>query len=422
MGVQPVSALTVDPSPAAAVIQSPNLLVNPGAELGDPSLSGYSAVSVPGWTETGTPTVIEYGTLRRLPWPTASPGPTLPAFLGFPSLNSEPPGAGQQFFGGGPVATSTLTQIVDLSGAMSAIDQGGVAYDLSGDLGGFTIDPSRASVTVDFLDANGVKLGTGALRRSPRSIAGSSTGLIERDTSGTIPVGTRSAQVVVTFKDFNPVLGNYNNAYADDLSFTVGASLPAPPPPLPPASTVGQLDHVFLVYMENKGFTDIVGSPNAPYLNSLINTYGFGTNYFALTHPSDPNYYPILGGSDFGTNFNCPVELLRRAQPGRRDRSVAEQPSWAGYMDGGGGYSTPTDRLPFLAFSDIYNDAPRGQRAPVRPVADGTGSRLGCHRSEFRVVRSGRRHQHGRPHEYRCWHYPVDHQPAHKSSVQRRGG
>ncbi len=28
-------------------------------------------------------------------------------------------------------------------------------------------------------------------------------------------------------------------------------------------------------------------------------------------------------------------------------------------MEGGGGYSTPTDRLPFLAFTDIYNDPDR---------------------------------------------------------------
>ena len=47
--------------------QSPNLLVNPGAEAGDPSLSGYASVTVPGWTQTGTPTVIKYGTLRRFP-------------------------------------------------------------------------------------------------------------------------------------------------------------------------------------------------------------------------------------------------------------------------------------------------------------------------------------------------------------------
>ena len=47
--------------------QSGNLLINSGAEAGDPSLSGYASVSIPGWTVTGTPTVIQYGTLRRLP-------------------------------------------------------------------------------------------------------------------------------------------------------------------------------------------------------------------------------------------------------------------------------------------------------------------------------------------------------------------
>lgn len=121
-GVHPVSALSVDRSGSVAEganpVQSPNLLVNPGAELGDPSLSGYSSVTVPGWTVTGTPTVIKYGTLRRLPFPFAQL-PTLPACLGFPSSTSEPDGVGVQFFGGGPVASSTLTQTVNLTGAAS---------------------------------------------------------------------------------------------------------------------------------------------------------------------------------------------------------------------------------------------------------------------------------------------------------------
>jgi hypothetical protein len=122
-------------------------------------------------------------------------------------------------------------------------------------------------------------------------------------------------------------------------------------------STVGDLDHVFMVYMENKGFTDVVGSPNATYLNSLINAYGFGSNYYALTHPSDPNYYPILGGSDFGVNYNCPADCFD--QLNLADNIEAAGKTWAGYAEGGGGYTTPTDRLPFLAFSDIYNDPAR---------------------------------------------------------------
>jgi hypothetical protein len=57
--------------------------------------------------------------------------------------------------------------------------------------------------------------------------------------------------------------------------------------------------------MENKGYDDIVGSPNAPFLNSLINAYGLANNYYAVTHPSLPNYYAIAGGQVYGKTYNC---------------------------------------------------------------------------------------------------------------------
>ena len=237
------------------------------------------------------------------------------------------------------------------------------------------MDPSAASVTVDFLDDNEVY--AGQRHSSSRSLVLDrgfhDRSCSQRETSGTIPVGTRSARVVVTFTDRNPVTGNYNNAYADNLSFTVGAALPAPPPPAPPVSTVGQLDHVFMVYLENKGFSDIVGSPNAPYLNSLIDAYGFAANYYALTHPSDPNYYPILGGSDFGTNYNCPVELLRPAQPGRQHRGSGPD---MGRLRGGWGRLHHAHRPAALPCLQRHLQRPGPRRGtPVRPDAAGTGSR-----------------------------------------------
>ena len=341
--------------------QSSNLLVNPGAEAGDPSLSGYATVTVPGWDVTGTPTVIEYGTERRFPVPTPTPGPVLPDLLAFPSSDGPipTPVEGKQFFGGGPVADSTLTQHVNLTAAQSLIDTGGGIFTLSGDLGGFLIDPSRTSVTVDFLDASGVTLGSGALRSVTAWDRLFATGFLHRESSGAIPVGTRSARVVVGFDDRNPVLGNYNNAYADNLSFTVNDVSLTPATLTPPTSHVGDLDHVFMVYLENKGVGQIVGSPNAPYLNSLMNSYGYASNYYGLTHPSDPNYYPIIGGSDFGFNYNCPSNCFPTGTPNLADSIEAAGKTWAGYAEGGGGYSTPTDRLPFLAFSDIFGDQQR---------------------------------------------------------------
>ena len=374
---------------ASSLAQSPNLLVNPGAEIGDPSLSGYAAVTVPGWVLTGTPTVIRYGTERRFPSPTASPGPVLPGFLAFPR-SGPTPAAGEQFFGGGPVADSTLTQTVDLSAAHTSIDAGVGAFTLSGDLGGFFIDPSRTMVNVDFLDGNGLKLGTGALHSVTAWDRLFATGFIHRQTSGAIPMGSRSAQVVVSFDDRNPVLGNYNNAYADNLSFTVNDPTLTPAGLAPPASHVGPLDHVFMVYLENKGVGQIVGSPNAPYLNLLIDNYGYASNYYGVTHPSDPNYYPIIGGSDFGFNYNCPSNCFAAGTPNLADEIEAAGKTWAGYAEGGGGYTTPTDRLPFLAFSDIYNDPQRVATHLFDISALGQGLAQSRHRLELRLVRRRR--------------------------------
>ena len=357
-GVSTPAAATPTTSPAQN--QSPNLLDNGGAELGDPSLSGYSAVSIPGWSVTGTPTVIKYGTPRVFPaaWSSTS-GVALPGFLAFPGTGAAPAGAGAQFFGGGPVGTSTLTQTVDLGAAAAQIATGTLTYNLSGDLGGFTIDPSRASVTVTFLGAQGQKLGSGKIAPVTALQRGLKTGLQYRQSVGTIPVGTVSAQVVVTLADHNPVLGNYNNAYADNLSFTVGdAGIPAPPPPAPPASTVGKLDHVYVIYLENYGYSNIVGNRNAPYINSLIKTYDSASNYYALTHPSNPNYFPVLGGSDYGINYNCANACTTASN--LADELDTAGKTWAGYSQDGSGYSIHDHGLmPFFAFADIFNNPAR---------------------------------------------------------------
>lgn len=361
---------TASATTSQSLTTSPNLLANPGAEIGDPSLSGFSAVSIPGWTVTGTPTVIQYGTLRNF-WPVglSSPTPDFPPFLGFPSAQSAPPNAGNQFFGGGNVASATLTQTVDLSAAKDQIDQGSVTFTLGADLGGFIFDPSAASVKVDFLDANKTYLGsttTGPVTALNRWLQ---TGFQERTTSGTLPVGTQYAQVTIDLRDRNPrILGpraRYNNAYADNLSFTISADLPAPADPAPPVSAVGQLDHVFMVYVENKGYDDIVGSPNAPFLNSLINAYGLADNYYALTHGSLPNYYPIVGGTDFGITYNCKTACIDSTGTATLVSNVDDAgQTWRSYAQGltpgadplvsSGEYAA--DETPFPAFTSIAND------------------------------------------------------------------
>lgn len=61
--------------------------------------------------------------------------------------------------------------------------------------------------------------------------------------------------------------------------------------------------------MENKEYDDIVGSVNAPYINSLISKYGLATEYYATTHPSQPNYIALFSGSTQGITTNLSVDI-----------------------------------------------------------------------------------------------------------------
>lgn len=62
----------------------------------------------------------------------------------------------------------------------------------------------------------------------------------------------------------------------------------------------GQLDHVFVIMMENQTSTDILGNSNAPFINKYAKIANQATRYFAVGHPSAPNYLEIVGGSNFG--------------------------------------------------------------------------------------------------------------------------
>src|SRR6516165_6002052 len=69
--------------------------------------------------------------------------------------------------------------------------------------------------------------------------------------------------------------------------------------PIKDKTTFGKLDHVFLIMMENQTDTDILGNSNAPFINAYKDIANQATNYFAVGHPSAPNYLEIIGGSNF---------------------------------------------------------------------------------------------------------------------------
>src|SRR5499427_6598487 len=69
---------------------------------------------------------------------------------------------------------------------------------------------------------------------------------------------------------------------------------------------IPNLDHVFLIMMENHGYDQIFGNSKAPFINQLAHSANFSSNYFAIGHPSLTNYLEVVGGSNFGVRSDNP--------------------------------------------------------------------------------------------------------------------
>jgi len=67
----------------------------------------------------------------------------------------------------------------------------------------------------------------------------------------------------------------------------------------------GQIRHVIVIVMENEGYGSVIGSPSAPYQNQLASRFALAANYFAVTHPSLPNYLALVAGDTFGVTSDC---------------------------------------------------------------------------------------------------------------------
>ncbi|MGH9894779.1 MAG: hypothetical protein ACREA0_22930, partial [bacterium] len=197
---------------SAAPIFGSNLIVNGDAEAGVGSASGFDVVPVPDWTTSGDFTVIQYNAPS---FPTSSgPGPT---------------NRGINFFAGGPSnASSSASQVIDVSIGAAAIDAGDVTFQLTGFLGGFEDQDDNTVLTVTFLSASNMNLGTASIGPVTRADRDSLTGLLLRSTAGSLPVGTRNIEPTLQMTRFE---GTYNDGYADNLSLvlTFVEAVPANP-------------------------------------------------------------------------------------------------------------------------------------------------------------------------------------------------
>jgi len=97
-------------------------------------------------------------------------------------------------------------------------------------------------------------------------------------------------------------------------------------------ATTANTRHVVIIVLENKEYSSIVGSSQAPYIDRLANRYTLATSYFANEHPSLPNYLDLIGGSDFGIHDDGEGYVLRG--PTLVDQLEAAGLTWRAYMQG----------------------------------------------------------------------------------------
>jgi hypothetical protein len=120
---------------------------------------------------------------------------------------------------------------------------------------------------------------------------------------------------------------------------------------------------VAVVVMENEEGTNIIGSSEAPYINKLAKEGAVATNFYAVMHPSLPNYLAMIGGSNFGVTSDCTD--CSATGPNLGTQLSAAGISWKAYAEDypGNCSSEASDdnyakrHVPFLYFPSITQNA-----------------------------------------------------------------
>lgn len=115
----------------------------------------------------------------------------------------------------------------------------------------------------------------------------------------------------------------------------------------PKNSVIPQPDHIVILVLENHEYSQIIGSKDAPYINSLAKDT-FSTNFirfYNVDHPSQPNYLNLYSGFNQGvTDDGYPVKVpFTTANLGRQ------------LMDAGKSFVTYSEDLPAIGYNgEIY--------------------------------------------------------------------
>jgi phosphatidylinositol-3-phosphatase len=149
---------------------------------------------------------------------------------------------------------------------------------------------------------------------------------------------------------------------------------------------------IFVIMLENHSRSTVIGDPNAPFITSLADTYAEATNYYGVTHPSQPNYVATITGqldinrmNDIATNHFDWTNLV--------DQLESHGRTWGAYMDsmptaGYTGFTAPdavalytNKHNPFVLMDDVLSSPAR--LAKIKPYTDLAADLNSSHAPDF---------------------------------------
>jgi acid phosphatase len=142
----------------------------------------------------------------------------------------------------------------------------------------------------------------------------------------------------------------------------------------PRQAAVPKFDHIVIIVDENHGLKTMLGNPAAPYFNKIAKQNALAANYYALFHPSLPNYLALTSGTNAGITSDCTPpggDCLAKVKNIADEIAVSGR-SWKTYQENmpapctahnSGEYATKHN--PFVYYPDILHNHARCAQSVV---------------------------------------------------------
>jgi phosphatidylinositol-3-phosphatase len=91
--------------------------------------------------------------------------------------------------------------------------------------------------------------------------------------------------------------------------------------------------HIVVVIEENHAFGQVIGNPDAPFINKLAAQGALFTDAHGVAHPSQPNYLALFSGSTQDTTGDSAVRGTPLRRPNLGAALIAKGYTFAGYSE-----------------------------------------------------------------------------------------